>query len=62
MRGYVNLCDRRHVKRHVLGGGMNEFSVEKSYWCEMICEYCLEGSLKEGVCVGRYVDFLWKSL
>ena len=37
MRGYVNLCDRRHVKRHVLGERVNEFSVEKSYLKDMLC-------------------------
>ena len=31
MRGYVNLCDRRHVKKHALGERMNDFSAEKSY-------------------------------
>ena len=41
-------CREELLKRHAL--------------CEMICEYSVEGSLKEGVCVGRYVNFLWKSL
>ena len=49
VRGYVIPCERRHAKRHVLG--------------ERMCEFYVEESLKEGmVCVGRYVNFLWKSL
>ena len=38
-----------YVKRHVLG--------------ERMCEFSVEESLKQGmVCVGRYVNYLWKSL
>ena len=43
------VIERRHVQRHVLG--------------ERICEFSVEESLKQGmVCVGRYVNYLWKSL